>query len=381
MATLMVTFGGGSRAGFGKYPDGIAHFMEHMRFKGSPGFTAKQLLWKLASTGGSWNAWTSEDLVTYHVTIPEDNIETAFECLYEVVNKPVFPEDEMKKEQEVVCQEVRMYNDDIGSLVHYKLMETIFDNSLAVPIVGTEKSVSSITRQNLLDFNQEFYNQEQKLVTLCATANHLHLVEKYFGIPDDVLVWKPHCVPNYKPSANHEVVKESQLQHVIDVAFASPEIEALGKNRAAFDVFNKIFGSGDVSRLFLTIREDLGLVYGIHSGLQDFMDGSVFMIGTETEPENAEKVIKEIDNQIKKMVNELPTDEELRSAKNKLRSAEYSQMDTSNRTALRVVVEEFYGHPSVSQYLGDVEQVTAQQVKEIAEKVFAGHKYTILGHG
>ena len=381
MVTLMATFGGGARAGFNKYPNGMAHCVEHMRFKGSVSYTAKQLLWKLASTGGSWNAWTSEDLVAYHVTIPEDNIETAFECLDEVVNKPIFPEDEMKKEQEVICQEVRMYQDDIGTLVHYKLMESVFDNPLAIPIIGTEGSVNSIVRQNLLDFNQEFYNSEQKLITLCATANYQHFVEKYFGIPDDVLVWKPPYAFNYKPSANYEVVKDGQLQHVINIAFAGKEIDAVAKNRAQFDVFNKIFGSSDVSRLFLTIREDMGLVYGIGSGLQDFMDGNVFTIGTETEPENADKVIKEIDNQINKMMAELPTEEELRSAKNKLRSSEYSQMDTSNRTALRLVAEEFYKHPSTTQYLADIEQVSAQQVKDIAEKVFAGNKYTILGHG
>ena len=381
MATLMVTFGAGARAGFGKYPDGIAHFVEHTRFKGGPTWTAKDLLWKIASAGGSWNAWTSEDLVAYHVTIPEEELPVAFECIGEIVNNPSFPEEELVKEREVICQEVRMYDDEMGTKVGYALRQAIFDNPLATPVLGTEESVRSITRDNLVAFNQEFYSPEQRLVTLCAQSNAFDLVGKYFGKPNDVLVFGPPSAPNYKPASDQEITKAGHLQHMISIAFAGLGIDELAKNRAAFDVFNRIFGGGDVSRLFLKIREDLGLVYGVGSTMCDFMDGNYFYIGTETEPENSNQVVAEINNQIDVMQSVLPTDEELRTAKNKIRSGIYSWMDTSNGTVEFVLDEEFYGQPNTSQYLSAVDQVTAAQVQEIAQKVFAEPKYTVIGHG
>jgi predicted Zn-dependent peptidase len=381
MSTLMVTFGAGARASLGKYPDGIAHFCEHAVFKASTKYTAKQLLWKIASAGGNWNAFTSEDLVAYHVTIPEENLDVAFECISEITTSPTFPADELVKEKEVICQEIRMYDDEMGTKVGYALRQAIFDNPLATPILGTEESVRSITRDNLVAFNREFYSPEQRLVTLCAQSNAFGLVGKYFGKPNDVLVFGPPNAPNYKPSSDQEITKPGHLQHMISIAFAGPGIDTLTKNRAAFDVFNRIFGGGDVSRLFLKIREDLGLVYGVGSTMCDFMDGNYFYIGTETEPENSNQVVAEINNQIDVMQSVMSTDEELRTAKNKIRSGIYSRMDTSNGTVGFVLDEEFYGQPDTSQYLAAVDQVTAAQVQEIAQKVFAEPKYTVIGHG
>jgi predicted Zn-dependent peptidase len=380
LSTLMVTTGGGARAGFGKYPNGMAHFYEHMAFKGSSAYTAKQLLWKVATAGGSWNAWTSEDLVSYHITIPEENIAVAFECLEQIVNKPIFPTEEIEKEKDVVCQEIRMYQDDLGTLVSYAMMESIFDHSLAIPIAGNEESVKLITQDNLIDFNHEFYNHDKQLVTLCSTVDHNDLVEKHFGKPDNCLIWRPKMEPNYRTSFTKEVIKPGQLQHIISMSFAGKLIDAVSKREAEFAVFNKIFGGSDVARLFLAIREDKGLVYGIYSSLDEYMDGNVFNIGTQTEPENSEIVLKEIDNQIELMKHSLPSEEELRSAKNKIRSREYGRLDSSGSIAHRIVSEEFYAEKNITEQLAEVEAVTAEQVKEIAEQVFSDTKYIVIGH-
>jgi predicted Zn-dependent peptidase len=320
-------------------------------------------------------------LVCYHVSIPEENLETAFECISEIVKRPSFPAEEIEKEKEVVCQEIRMYKDDIDSLVSYSMMESVFNHSLAAPVIGTEESVRSITRDNLIDFNREFYSPEHQLITLCSSSDHRDLTEKYFGAIDEVLVWKPDLEPTYNAPFEKEVVKAGQLQNVISIAFGGNKIDETIKEKAAVDVFNKVFGSGDVSRLFLKIREDMGLVYGIGSYLMDNMDGNLFCISTQTEPENAAAVIKEINNQIEVMKTTLPTAEELQSAKNKIRSAEYSNVDTSRGVAIRILMEEFLNYPTTSKYLAEVDKVTPEKVKEIAEKIFANNKYTVIGHG
>ena len=384
LATLMVTFGAGSRVEFeSKYPSGIAHFMEHVRFKGTKSYTAKDLLDITARSGGSWNAWTSEDLVSYHMTIPEENIETAFKCLSEIIIRPSFPKEELKKEQEVVCQEVRMYDDDIDSLVQQKMFASIFENSLAIPIIGTEESVRQITRKNIVDFNKEFYSKEHMLITLAAPNDHEHLVEKYFGIPDNTLLFPPKSKKiKYKKPKYQEVVKPEQLQNVISVGFAGSALrKATLKKRAAVKVFNTIFGGGDTSRLFLRVREDLGLVYGIGSYVVDGMDGSMMDIYTSTEPENTETVIGAINEEIEKMKADPPKNEDMERANNIILSSYYGSLDTSLSAANKTLVEEFFGQPAGSEFLAQIREVTPKEVQEVANDVFNCSQYLVVGTG
>lgn len=384
LATLMVTFGAGGRVEWNsKYPMGIAHFMEHMRFKGTDTKTATDLLKETANAGGSWNAWTSEDLVSYYMTIPEENIETAFRCLSDIVLRPSFPQKELIKEQEVVCQEVRMYLDDIDHLVHCKMMDAAFDNALTLPVVGREESVMAINRQYILDFNKEFYSPEHMLITLGANNSHDHLVDKYFGAPNDILLFPPGAEKvNYKNSAGHTVHKEGQLQHSIFIAFGSEDMRsAIIKERAKIKVFSSIFGQSDTSRLFLKVREDLGLVYGIGASCMHNMDGTLFAIYTATEPENSEKVITAIDGEITKITEELPSQEEIDRAKNVIRSSYYKMMDSSDSSLYSILNQEFFGYAIDSKFLAEIDEVTREDINEVAKKMFAGNRYQVIGMG
>lgn len=380
----MVTFGAGSRVEHNtEYPAGIAHFMEHMRFKGTDTRSAKDLSKDAADAGGSWNAWTSNNNVSYHMTIPEENIEVAFDCLSDIIKNPTFPEDEMLKEQGVVCQEVRMRDDQIEHLVDQKLMGLIFDNSMVSDICGTEESVCSITRQNLLDFNKEFYSPEHMLITLGANVDHRDLVEKYFGIPDDVLLFSgPSKNVSYGESASEKIFKEGQLQDCISICFGGQDVrEVATKNRAATKVFTAIFGSGETSRLWVKIREDLGLVYGVGSYLGHHMDGSIYEIYASTEPKNSLTLIEAADEEIKKFLKDGATKEELRRVKNVIKSQFYRAMDTSYGVVSPVIQEEFFEFTVGAKYLAEIEQVTLEEVHEVAKKIFGGTRYTVIGTG
>jgi len=384
LATLMVTFGAGARVEHNtEYPAGIAHYMEHVRFKGTETLTAKDLLRKTADAGGSWNAWTSDDLVSYHMTIPEENLETAFKCLADIIVNPVFPEDELTKEQEVVCQEIRMYDDDIDHMVHCKMMNTVFDNALTIPICGSEQSVLSINRDHIVNFNKEFYSKEHMLITLGSNSDHAHLVEKYFGIPDDNLLFLPPAADvNYGKAAEHIVHKEGQLQNSISIGFGGTRLRELVKDeRAKVKMFSAIFGQGDTSRLFMKVREDLGLVYGIGAYCMTSMDGNLYEICTSTEPENSDKVIAAIEEEIEKIQTAAPTEEELNRSKNMIRSAYYKMMDSSSSAIMQILYREFFGNTIDSEFLAELNAVTTKDVHDVAKEIFKGTKYTVIGTG
>lgn len=378
ISTILVTFDAGSRVEYqSKYPSGIAHFMEHMRFKGTENKSAKQLLNEIADFGGRANAFTSQDCVSYIINAPDEKMEDAFRCLAEIVNNPVYPEDELEKEKGVVCQEIRMYDDDIDSLVSDKMMSCVFDNCLRGRICGSEESVNSITKKDLLDFNRQFYSKECMLVSLASNKNRLDLVEKYFGVPDGKVVFPKIKKSKILPGGEFFVEKQQQLQNVISVAFRSKHMEKI--DRAKLNVFNRVFGNGDVSRLFMSVREDLGLVYGISSGDATFIDGAFYDIETQTEPQNSELVLNEINKQIDLIRKEYVSEEELYRVKNKIRSSIYGSMDSSSSAAFQIMSEEIYKSDKMKKFLKKIDAVTKEDVIEIANKVFDGERYVVIG--
>lgn len=383
LATLAVTFGAGNRVEFGRdYPGGISHFIEHMIFKGTEKYTSKELLKKIAGAGGSWNAWTSENLISVYATIPEENLETAFECLSQVTRHPTFPEPEMLKEHDVVVQEIKMYDDDIDELVHNRTMDLMFENSLSKPILGTEESVRSITRDDLVRFHQEFYGDQQMLITLGSAIDRSDLVEQYFGKPDDQLDFVP---PDqnvvYKEAVADSVYKEAQIQDHISICYGGQAIKDLTNEREKLKVFSVIFGSGDTSRLFMRVREDMGLVYGISASGCNYMDGALYSINTSTEPKNKEAVMTAINEEIEKIRQEPPTEKELDTAKNIIRSAVYRMLDTSAALSLQTIYEEYFDYRVGDEFLAKIDEVSVQDVQDIANIIFNENKYVVIGTG
>jgi len=380
----MITFGAGARVEHKtEYPAGIAHYMEHVRFKGTDERSAKDLLRITADAGGSWNAFTSNNLVVYYMSIPEENLETAFDCLSDVVLRPAFPQDELTKEQNVVCQEIRMYDDQIDHLVDKRLNELVFNNSMAVPIMGSEESVRSITQQHLIDFNKEFYSKEHMLVTLGANGDHEHLVEKYFGIPDDILLFAPEEQNvHYNDPVDDKVYKEAQLQDSILICFGGQSIRELeSKHRAATKVFSTIFDNEQTSRLWMKIREDLGLVYDIGGYLSHQMDGSIYEIYASTEPKNTNLLIESVNKEIENILRSNPTEREVSRAKNMIKSRFYGSLDSSDGVVQQVLGEEFMNFATASEFLAEIKQVTADDVNKIAKKIFNNNRYTVIGTG
>lgn len=382
LATIMVGFGAGSRVEHqSKYPKGIAHVMEHSRFLGTEAYTAKDLSRKLALQGGGWNAFTSQDMVCYHITLPEENLEEGLKVLSEVVMRPAYPQDKLDKELEVICQEARMYDDDIGSLVSKRLYERVFTNPLHTPIIGFEDSIRQITRQHLLDFNNEFYGPEKMSVVLAAPNNAQALVRRYL-VPDTSLIdLNPRTEAEYAPGFEDVVVKDGQIQNTLVLAFGSRELGKLYESEAKTELFNRVFGCGDVSRLFLKVREDLGLVYSIHSGFSEHLDGSLYTISTLTEPGNQQQVIDAIEGEIQRMLKEPPTPEELQMAKNKFKSRVYGQFDSSMGAASDAMGELLCGSKSVKELVAEVNSITADDLMDIARIVFSNNRYFIIGKG
>jgi len=179
------------------------------------------------------------------------------------------------------------------------------------------------------------------------------------------------------PSFNSKKYKDGLIQETILMAYGistyKPDIRTVGR------VFNAIFGGNDDSRLFMNLRDDKGLVYGVCSDGVYTFDGDIFLIQTETDPENTNKAIAAIDEEIEKIQAELVSEEDLTRAKNRLRSAEYRREESSHALCHQTLNEEFYGYYYGNKYLDDIYNVTAEEVQAFAKRIFSGERYLVIG--
>lgn len=383
IATLMVTFGAGSRVESKEnYNNGISHLIEHLRFRGGEKYDSNTISQKISYWGGYTNAWTSEDLVNYYLSIPEENINYVLPYFSEIIF-PSFSEDGIKKEKIIVCQEMKDRMDSIETQMGEKLYSKVFNNSLKYSIIGNEKSIQLITRDEILKFNNQFYNENNALVTFVSPKDHYKDISK-----NTLRGWKNNNILNfippdqkvvYNPSFKTKVTKQDTKQNSIFIAYGGFTLQQYKQFRLAGWVFNEAFGSGPDSRLFIKVREEKGLVYGIGSSYSNHFDGILFNICTSTEPKHTKNVLNIINEQIKNIKQSLITKKELQKAKNKILRHSYDVLESSHGIASIHMRKEFYNKPSLKEDLQNVQKVTEKDVLNFANKLFNQNCYTVIG--
>lgn len=375
LTTVQIVFDGGLKSEFdNKYPNGLAHFMEHLRFKGSNKYTSKELIKSMSRIGSMWNAYTSEDLVSYFITLPDENIDAGLELLSHIVLYPVFPENEINTERNVVKQEIRMYNDDISEVNYQDIMGKIFKNYLSVPVQGTEDSVDKITRQHILDFNSRIYTRDFSIY-IVGQNNHNDLVEKHFGPNDGAFRLTPSEKVEYADSINSTIEREGFEQSSLIMAYGGLPVENVIKNEAATKVFDRIFGRGIDSRLSSSIRQDKGLVYGIWANSNQNREGSLFFISTLSQKENLDEIIETAQGEIDKIKAEMVSDDELIRAKNMIKSHIYKTMESSQDVSEKRVEQDIYGTSELNRLIKEMDSVSIEDVYEVANQIFSGKEY------
>lgn len=264
---------------------GIAHFWEHMAFKGTKKRKAFHILNRLDSVGGELNAYTTKEKICFYASTLEKHMESAFELLQDITFDSVFPEKQIENERGVILEEMSLYHDSPEDAIQDEFDNVIFkDHPLGKNILGTTTSVKSFHRNDFKDFLKENLNTEG-VVFSCVGNVPLkkvkRLAEKYFGSI-------PHLTANrervpfgiYQPST--EIIKRNITQAHCAIGNTT---YALGdkKRLPFFMLMNILGGPGMNSRLNLALREKYGFVYNIEASYHPYSDTGLFAIfyGTE----------------------------------------------------------------------------------------------------
>ena len=352
--------------------NGLSHFIEHMIFKGTTKRTVRQIAEEMDAVGGQLNAFTGKDCTCCYAKVIDEDSELAIDIIADMVMNATMDEKELDKERGVVLEEISMDEDSPEDLVHDLLAKAQFGTqSLGQPILGPAEQVAAYTRKNLMDYKNKHYLPRETVVALAGNyepAQVQALMEKYFGTwqgGESALV-----VPKQQVLTGRRVVKEKDTEQ-LHICLGYPGFAYGTDDVYSVAVMNNVLGGAMSSRLFQRIREELGMAYSIYTYPNAYQGIGTYGIYAGISPKNGDKVLEEIDSELKRFLKDGMTDKEFRDSKTQLRSgylmgleSSGSRMQAMGRSTL------LNGHPTDHQKtIAAIEAVTPEMVMDVARKV------------
>jgi len=257
-----------------KNNQGIAHFLEHLIFKGSKKYSCQKIKQSIEGVGGSLNGFTGEEFCCYFVKIPYKYLNLALDILLDMVLNPLLKEEDIQKEKKVVMEEIKLYYDLPQNFVHQLLDELLWpDHPLGRNILGTYETIDRITHDSLFLFKNSHYNPSNIAISACGNLKHKEILEKVKGVFDLSKIDKKNKfkkVPHYSERLSIKISKRDIEQTHLALGF-----RGLSRNdprRYILTLLHIILGANMSSRLFNEVREKKALAYDIGTQVQFFLD-------------------------------------------------------------------------------------------------------------
>ncbi len=355
--------------------NGISHFIEHMLFKGTQHKSAKRIAEEIESLGGYLNAFTSKEHTCYYGRGLSQHIEKTFEVLADMVQYPLFKPADITKEASVVIDELYDIEDNPEELIFDKFENNIFNgNSLALPIIGTEKNLRSFKQNDLFKYVKGNYTFNNLYIVASGKVEHDDLVryaERYFESANQ---GKPAAEKNgqgvkLNGSSDLYVYKETQQSHVI---IGRTTFGFNNKHRIGVSVLSHILGEGSSSRLFQCVREKNGIAYQINTFLNSFYDISTFGVYYSTNDKYVGKALNLIENEFKKLKRKKVSDRELKKAKEYLIGNILMSLESTTNRMMRIAQSFIYFNKikSVNETIKQIEKVSREDILELSNQLF-----------
>lgn len=271
--------------------NGVSHYIEHMMFKGTENRTAREIAEEMDALGGQINAYTTKEYTCYHTRVLDKHFGRALEVMSDMLLHPLLAEEDVRKERNVITEEIYMYDDAPEELVHDALQDAIWrESSLGMPILGTEDTIAGFDADFIRSYYEKNYHQENIVLSV---AGNFEPEEMLSQLNRSLGQWKRDCpfAPFGTQAGYHisAVEKEKDVEQV-HICLAFPAFEREHPRKYAMAIFNTLFGGGMSSRLFQKVREENGLTYSIYSYTTAFADTGLFTICASMNPNQAERV-------------------------------------------------------------------------------------------
>ncbi len=349
---------------------GIAHFAEHMLFKGTKTRSALDISKTIDRIGGIINAYTNKEYTCYYVKIIKEKLELGMELLADIFLNSVFPEDELEREKNVVLQEIAMVNDTPDDLVHDLLLQSIFGrDSLGHSLLGTEGHVKNFNREKIARFIKNYYQNDR--IVIAAAGNFRwqefsELAERFFGGRKDGKAEFNRTALN--TGENIKLFKSHLYQ--VHTAIGFKTVSIYDEDKYSLKVLNYILGAGMSSLLFQELREKTGYAYSVFSFTHEYEDTGFMEIYFGTAEKHHEDCMKKVDDILTKIIKGEIKKQEIEHAKEQIKGYSLISQDSSNaRFSYNAKVELYHRRfIPLEQELERFKKVTLDDVVTVANK-------------
>jgi predicted Zn-dependent peptidase len=361
---------------------GIAHFWEHMAFKGTRKRKSYHILNRIDSVGGELNAFTDKEKIVFHASVRQNYFENAFELLADITFDSVFPSNQIEKERNVILEEMAMYHDDPDDSLYDEFDQVVFSkHPLGRNILGTPDTVRSFKRKDFKSFIRKHINTSKVVFSSVGSMDMdtvVRLAEKYLApVPKLKSQAKRSKFKNYRPN-ELDIYRDVQQARC---AMGRSAYHLHHSNRIPFYMLVNMLGGPYMnSRLSLSLREKKGLVYSIEASYTPFTDTGLFGIYFGTEPSNIEKSIALVKKELQMVIDKPLGTKQLAAVKEQFKG-QLALME-EHYNGLMIMMGRSLLDMNRITLIKQVEQkvldTSAQQLHEIAADMFNPDKLSVL---
>jgi len=374
--TVLVMYPIGSRYEQGRL-SGVSHYIEHLMFKG----TKKRpntltLTREIDRLGAEYNAFTSKEYTGYYIKSDSKYLDVSLDILSDMLFNSLFDSKEMEKEKGVIVEEIRMYKDNPLMNIGNIFESLMYAGNLGRDIAGTEKHVLGYQRKDVLNYRNKYYQPNNMTVVVAGKVDDKtkQLVNKYFGKrKNKSRVTRAFLAAKFgKVEKDKRVGVEQKQTDQAQMMLGFPGLDYNHRNNPVLTVLNTILGGSMSSRLFIKIRERLGLAYLVKSGAENFRDTGYAYVRVGLEAKNINKTLQVVKQEIEKIKKHGVTKKELADAKTHLRGALTLAMEDSSAQASWYAGQALFmkSIKTPEEKLRGMEKVTNADIKAMAKKVF-----------
>ena len=353
---------------------GIAHFIEHVIFKGTKKRKAFHIISRIEDVGGELNAYTTKEETAVYATFLNEHYDRSMELISDIITNSIFPDKEIEREKEVVIEEINSYKDSPSELIFDDFDELLFDgHPIARNILGTPDHVKSFKREDIIQFVKKNYHTDEMVLSSVGNIpfeKFLNLTKKYFAEVPEHPRKKPRLLFDHYTPGDLTIEKDTFQAHCVigNIAY-----NAQSEKRMGMVLLNNILGGQSMnSRLNMALRERNGIAYNIESSYTAFSDTGQFNVYFGTDRENLERAIK----LVKKEFNILKTKPlgtvQLSKAKKQLIGQ--IAISSENRDDLMLTLGKSFllynKVDNLSAIYQKIEAISSSQLLEIANEIF-----------
>ncbi|KGE17475.1 M16 family metallopeptidase [Paenibacillus wynnii] len=352
--------------------NGISHFVEHMLFKGTDRFSAKDIAEQFDAIGGNVNAFTSKEYTCYYAKVLDEHLPIAIDMLSDMFFRSQMDAEELKKEKNVILEEIAMCEDTPDDLVHDLMCAAAYgDHPLAYTILGLKERLMDMTPDDLRAYMKDQYTIENTVISVAGNINDglIELLEKHFGTFDNHGSSASLTPPDFHGDLRFHR-KKTEQNHI---CLSLPGVRTGDPLQYAMVLINNAVGGGMSSRMFQEIREKRGLAYSVFSYHSSQADSGLFTVYAGTAPKQTKDVMELTKEMMQELAEKGLSEDELRKGKEQLKGSLILSLESTSSRMNRIGKNELMlgRHHSLDDMIAKIGEVTMEDINMVLNLMFA----------